>query len=574
MTSRSQFDRFGGALAAVCAVAAVLAAAGTCQGQLSSAEVVVVANANAKGSVELARYYCRARDILEDRLVILRTDPGLTVSRADYDKQIRDPLRKFLRDKKLEGEIRCLALIWGVPVRVLGREPTDVQTRTVSAYRRARQRLHGRMAVNLKLLRTVGEDFPKPRQFTLRPVGMLFDPKAAARIGNPPSFGTLTGRFASELKHKDKAIARITDPAKQTIARRQLLGLRLDVYGLGPLAGHLPEKTFPSLPTAEEIRQEIEGAGAELNRLRQGDQTPEAAAKVVKLVVALRGVAGAYKACEGLTNAVDPAFEDASVDSELALLWEEGYRLNSALPNPMHWRLASMTPKPAHMPKRMLLTARIDGPTPRDALRIIKDSIAAEKTGVEGKFYVDAGGKYPHYDKHLISVAQQVKKTTKIPVVLDTRKELFPAHACQDAALYVGWYSLRKYVPAFTWSKGAVGWHVASFEAQHLRSASSEEWCVKMIQNGVAATLGAVNEPFVQAFPLPQDFFALLLTGRYSVAECYWRTVPNTSWRLTLIADPLYNPYKLHPKLSIYQLSPELAGRTPTTAPAPRRVGP
>jgi uncharacterized protein (TIGR03790 family) len=147
---------------------------------------------------------------------------------------------------------------------------------------------------------------------------------------------------------------------------------------------------------------------------------------------------------------------------------------------------------------------------------------------------------------------------------------LFPAGSCPDAALYVGWYSLQKYVPAFRWVRGSVGWHVASFEAQHLRDPASQEWCVKMIQNGVAATVGAVEEPTLGAFPLPQDFFPLLLTGRYTLAECYWRTVPQASWRLTLIADPLYNPFAKNPQLPLSALPPMLAGRggtSPTSSP-------
>ncbi len=66
----------------------------------------------------------------------------------------------------------------------------------------------------------------------------------------------------------------------------------------------------------------------------------------------------------------------------------------------------------------------------------------------------------------------------------------------------------------------------------------------------MAATVGAVAEPRLFAFPIPLDFFSLLLTGKYTVAECYWRTVPNVSWRMTLIADPLYNPFKANPQVS------------------------
>ena len=80
-----------------------------------------------------------------------------------------------------------------------------------------------------------------------------------------------------------------------------------------------------------------------------------------------------------------------------------------------------------------------------------------------------------------------------------------------------------------------------------------------MIQNGVSATVGAVNEPLLGAFPLPDEFFPLLLTGKYTVAECYWRTVPMASWRLTLICDPLYNPFKNNPRVDAAKLPPGLA---------------
>jgi hypothetical protein len=31
-----------------------------------------------------------------------------------------------------------------------------------------------------------------------------------------------------------------------------------------------------------------------------------------------------------------------------------------------------------------------------------------------------------------------------------------------------------------------------------------------------------------------------------TLAECYWRTEPFTSWMQTLIGDPLYRPFKNH----------------------------
>jgi hypothetical protein len=75
----------------------------------------------------------------------------------------------------------------------------------------------------------------------------------------------------------------------------------------------------------------------------------------------------------------------------------------------------------------------------------------------------------------------------------------------------------------------------------------------------VAATAGAVDEPLLMAFPAPEEFYPLLLTGKYTIAECYWRTTPKASWQLTLIADPLYNPFKKNPQVLLKHLPPGLA---------------
>jgi hypothetical protein len=54
------------------------------------------------------------------------------------------------------------------------------------------------------------------------------------------------------------------------------------------------------------------------------------------------------------------------------------------------------------------------------------------------------------------------------------------------------------------------------------------------------------------------DFFPLLLTGKYTVAEAYWLTTPLVAWKMTLIADPLYNPFKPKPALAVEDLPQQL----------------
>ena len=108
---------------------------------------------------------------------------------------------------------------------------------------------------------------------------------------------------------------------------------------------------------------------------------------------------------------------------------------------------------------------------------------------------------------------------------------------------------MARYVDAFDWKPGAVGYHLASSEASVLRKPGAKVWCNAMLEDGVCATLGPVYEPYLSAFPLPDDFFSLLLTGRHTLAEVYYRTKPFNSWVMVLVGDPLYNPFKGRPLL-------------------------
>ena len=70
-----------------------------------------------------------------------------------------------------------------------------------------------------------------------------------------------------------------------------------------------------------------------------------------------------------------------------------------------------------------------------------------------------------------------------------------------------------------------------------------------MLDEGITGTLGPVYEPYLLAFPRPNEFFAVLLTGRYTYIEAVYRTKATNSWTITTIGDPLYNPFKVNPPL-------------------------
>jgi len=242
--------------------------------------------------------------------------------------------------------------------------------------------------------------------------------------------------------------------------------------------------------------------------------------------------------------------ERASVDSEIALVMENTYPLQGWLPNRYFIGFRGRT-MPG-MPRKVLSVCRLDGPTEASVYRIIDDSMFAEDHGLAGKAYFDArwpdtGGRdlsaYQVFDRALHDTARMVERSRTLPVVLDERDALLGPGEAPDAALYCGWYSLGKYVDAFTWVRGAVGFHVASSECTTLRKSGSTVWCRKLLENGVAATLGPVAEPYLQSFPDPRVFFSGLLEGK-TLIESYTTSNPFWSWQMVLIGDPLYRPFK------------------------------
>ena len=106
---------------------------------------------------------------------------------------------------------------------------------------------------------------------------------------------------------------------------------------------------------------------------------------------------------------------------------------------------------------------------------------------------------------------------------------------------------MGRYVDAFSWNKGSIGYHIASSECDTLRNRQSSVWCLKMLEKGIAATIGPVYEPYVQGFPLPELFFGLLLEGEFTLGEAYLLSLPLISWQMVLVGDPLYRPFSPRP---------------------------
>jgi uncharacterized protein (TIGR03790 family) len=263
------------------------------------------------------------------------------------------------------------------------------------------------------------------------------------------------------------------------------------------------------------------------------------------------------------------AESQAAVDSELMLLWWDKYELRRWQINLNYFQVPPRTRvgKPP-----MLLTARLDGPTPAIVKRMIDDAVAVEESGLKGKVYVDARGirfdpkgsdtghGYGGYDESMREMAALLKGPGKMDVILDDRNDLFPPGSCPDSALYCGWYSHANFIDSNKFVRGAVAWHLASSEAVSLRRPDVRFWCKNLLEKGACATLGPVSEPYTVGFPKPAEFFGFLATGKYTLAECYGKTVLFASWMGTLIGDPLYNPFKNDPRIKEEDVKPSPKG--------------
>lgn len=235
--------------------------------------------------------------------------------------------------------------------------------------------------------------------------------------------------------------------------------------------------------------------------------------------------------------------DEASVDSELAMLGIAGLPLEGAMKNPYH--AADKAIEDVRFPF-LMLTSRIDALTYATCERMIRDAIEVEETGLWGMTYVDIANKYPQGDQWLEAVVKQSVEAG-LPVVVDRFSPTLPSHyPMGDAAMYFGWYDRNMsgplLNPGFRFRKGAVAMHLHSFSAEQMRDAG-KNWCGPLLEHGATVTLGNVYEPYLH---LSHDFGLLhqrLLKG-YSWVEACWMSIPCTSWQAVVFGDPLYQPFR------------------------------
>ena len=245
--------------------------------------------------------------------------------------------------------------------------------------------------------------------------------------------------------------------------------------------------------------------------------------------------------------------DESAVDSELMLLplSENKPPLSGPLRNPAYGttNVASL-----HPTNGVLLVARLDGPTPAIAHRLVDLAKQAERDGLWGRAYFDSRSiTDPGYKigDDWINGAAEMSRRLGLEAVLDTNATTFPpAFPLSQVAYYLGWYdgnvSGPFAAPQVEFMPGAFAYHLHSFSAATLRS-TNRNWAGPLLARGAAATMGAVNEPYLTGTPDLGVFTARLIFQGFTFGEAACASQSVASWQITVIGDPLYRPFGKNP---------------------------
>jgi uncharacterized protein (TIGR03790 family) len=510
-----------------------------------------VVNGNSPVSVRIAEFYSRARLVPDGRIVRLDLPAAEEIPFDVYERNVVPAVRKFIRDNQLEDTVRCLVLFHGTPLRVAAHKVTPPE----------QQELDGIRTELSAAIRQIQGEVVAFEQFVVAEVPG-FEPAPASGPGAP---GSAVDQAVARIERAGKALTpkvQSAAPAQRDVlmqrvrtAQAALLGNEGLLKLAAPIELSDPRATAETRQKWEQLARQYIDASAAVRASADRRFDPADRARLRELSREHFGLLGYARLLQGQLDYFTTAESVASLDSELSLLWQDWYPRSRWQVNPLYYRVAG------YAGPRLLMTARIDGPDEQSPIELILGSLKAERDGLTGRIVVDSRGlranptqpsqnAYADFDQTLRNLAQLLQTRTRMPVLFDEREAVLPANSVRDVAIYVGWYSVGNYVQCCRFKVGAVGYHVASWEMATLRDPNNNGWVKGMLRDGIAASVGPVSEPYLFAFPSPEEFFPLLLTGRLTLAEVYWRTQQTTSWQMSLVGDPLYRPFAKNPQMS------------------------
>jgi uncharacterized protein (TIGR03790 family) len=513
---------------------------------LTPDEVVVIYNSKSVASAEVAEHYVRARGIAASHLVPIACEAQESVPENVYRLSVVPQVQRVLRERGLLAGVKCLVTTYDVPLTI---GPVMAGPAQQEAAGRLKKQLEGVTAELAKAEEAYGE--------------IAGGGAAGTQGAKGGSLAEIAGRLNGAVAAAIGRVQKLPEDQRQA-ALQKLAVVHQRVAGLTGVLALFHVR--PDAGDADAGRRELQRLTEQLRDYEQQYEDlkkkdiPAAKSGMVELRTKTHGLIGAAQELSIQIGALAPDESEACFDSELALVLanDQTYGRGRWVLNPKNVELWPQVKRMTDAP-RTVMVARIDGATPAAAMDLVNRALKVEKTGLDGKIYLDARGlngtdAYTTFDVDLRNAYAWLKEHGTMEVVLDDRPELLEAKDCPEAALYCGWYSLHNYHESCQWVTGAVGYHVASLEMPTLHKAEDTGWVTQMLKRGVAGTLGATAEPYLTSFPKPSLFFPLLMCGEFTQGEVWEVTNPWVSWRQGFVGDPLYNPFKAKPRVKVEEV--------------------
>ncbi len=509
---------------------------------VSPSQVAVLANEQSSESLDLATYYMERRGIPLANRIALDLPTTDSISREVYEQDLLKPVREELEQKGLTKRIKVLVTMYGMPLRVQAPKLTMQEEQWIDDAR-------GWVESAMSLLRDEEKQILK-QQASLTSVSQPpHDPMTVlAEAG-----GTIT---PTQIRQWRKQLSKALNDIRQEIEKQPNVKDKItQVSSLEKVIRRVFGKVGVQVGRKQTVRslsggQRKESMFQQMLASLMHDPSPKKRTRAYAVVQEAYGLWGILAFAQWEIGRYQQVDGSASLDSELSFLWWESgtYPLAGRLPNPFY---IGHTGVLDDWPLPFLMVSRIDAPTVTHVQGMIDQAMETESRGLRGNVYVDARGKkkgpplsYGFYDADLQNFANTFRTVSSYPMTLEnTEQRLSQPGQAPDVALYVGWYRLRHYEDAFTFKSGAIGYHIASGEAVSIHNPKEPGWCKNALERGITVTLGPVGEPYLDAFPLPTEFFGLLYSGKYSLVEAYYLSIRYVSWKMVLFGDPLYRPW-------------------------------
>jgi len=204
-----------------------------------------------------------------------------------------------------------------------------------------------------------------------------------------------------------------------------------------------------------------------------------------------------------------------------------------------------------------LLVARLSGPSAQLAKGLVDRALYAEHhlDATTGKAWIDLRARVPNLTSGYYYHAERFIETAGgriawegVETIIDRNSAMFPNGTCDNTLFYYGWYSYHNFQPIFDGylKVGSVAWHLDSASAYILTNPDDPNWTVQMLMRGATISAGAVREPYTFAMQAGGIFYDRFFRG-YTAAEAWWASIANTHWRMVLVGDPLYSPFREPP---------------------------